>query len=87
MACFRKCQDNNSIYICYTILHKDTFGCEYTKMYLFCSNECLEYFKKNYTTKDENNYEYFNEIIDNEHNKCPLLILNLVAEYKKKCVI
>jgi hypothetical protein len=83
MACFRKCPNNNLALMCYTILQKDSLGCEYTKIYLFCSNECLEYFKQNYTTEDENGYEYFNEIVEMKYPICPTVIIDLVAEYKR----
>ncbi len=83
MACFRKCPDNNLAYISYDILQIDTNGCEYIKTYLFCSKECLDFFRANYTRQDENSYEYFNEIVDNTREVCPMLMIDIVNNYKK----
>ena len=84
MACFCKCPDNKLAYMSHYILHRDTYGFEYTKSYIFCNPECLEFFKKNYTTEDENGYEYYNEIIDNTREVCPVLMIEIVNEYKKQ---
>jgi hypothetical protein len=83
MACFRKCPDNKLAYIPYSILQIDTNGVEYIQTYLFCSRDCLEFFRANYTRQYENTYEYLTEIVDNTREVCPLLMADIVNDYKQ----
>jgi hypothetical protein len=83
MACFRKCPDNEKAYICYQILQTDSTGREYIQPYLFCSNECLVFFKHNHTFEDDNGYERFNEIVEEKYPRCPVVMQERVIAYKK----
>jgi hypothetical protein len=84
MACFFKCPDNKQYaYLSHTFLQKDSLGYEYTKLCIFCNQECLEKFRELYTTEDENGNDYINEIKDDTRNTCPLLMIDLVRECKK----
>ncbi len=84
MTCFYKCHVNNFVFLIHHVLQRDPLNNEYIRRFQFCSTTCLHNFKKDFTTEDENGYIYYNEVVYDKLNRCHIMMMEMVEEYKKK---
>ncbi len=82
MSCQFKCDNNNSAYLVFPILHRNFLNQEYVCSYLFCSPECRSRFIDE-STFIENDYYYY--YIRKEHpTGYKPTMKEEVEEHKKK---
>ena len=87
MPCFYKCIENNFVYLIHTVLQRSNLA-EHTRTFLFCSTECLDNFKREFITEDEDGCEYYNKVENDNHNDdrwCLFQMMEIVEKYKNKC--
>ena len=84
MACYYKCPVNNFVFLVNKFLQRDELNNEYTRSFLFCSTTCVNNFKKDFITEDENGYEYYNEVEYDKCDRCIFQMMNIVDKYKEE---
>jgi hypothetical protein len=84
MACYYKCPVNNFVFLVHQVLQRDSLNHEYIRKFSFCSTTCFNNFKKNLITEDEDGYEYYNEVKNNEFKYCIWQMMEIVNKYKEK---
>ncbi len=84
MACHYNCPVDNFVFLVHNVLQRDHIGMEYIRRFLFCSSTCKQNFKKDFTTVDENGYEYYNKVESCHYNYCPMMMMDDVDAYKQK---
>lgn len=82
MSCHFKCEDNNNVYIVYSVLHRTILKQEFIGRHLFCSKECQQRFEEEFTII-ENDYVYYKEITNPPRGYCHSM-REEVKEFKEK---